>query len=123
MSNIKTYSTDTELFDATANFIIELAAASIASKGRFSIALSGGHTPEKLYALLAQPAYAELINWNKVFVFWGDERCVDSNDPLNNAKMAKDLLLDKVAIPAENIFPTPVDLSPAEGAIEYERQI
>jgi 6-phosphogluconolactonase len=123
MPDIKVFQNENELFDATANFIIDLAAASIAAHGRFSIALSGGHTPEKLYALLAKEEYTSLIDWNKIFVFWGDERCVASDDPLNNAKMAKDLLLNKVPIPAENIFPTPVGLSPAEGAIEYERQI
>jgi 6-phosphogluconolactonase len=123
MSNIKVYNTDSELFDATANFIIDLAAASIATTGRFTISLSGGNTPEKLYALLAKEEYASQIDWNKTFVFWGDERCVASDDPLNNAKMAKDLLLNKVPVPTENIFETPVGLSPAEAAIEYERQI
>ena len=123
MPNIKVFQNENELFDSTANFIIDLAAASIVATGRFSIALSGGNTPEKLYALLAQPVYAEQIDWNKTFVFWGDERCVASDDPLNNAKMAKDLLLNKVPIPTENIFETPVGLAPAEGAIEYERQI
>jgi 6-phosphogluconolactonase len=123
MSDIKVFQNDTELCEATANFIIELAAESIAERGRFSIALSGGNTPEKLYTLLAKEEYATQIDWNKTFVFWGDERYVASDDPLNNARMAKSLLLDKVSIPAENIYPIPVGLAPAEGAVEYERQI
>jgi 6-phosphogluconolactonase len=121
--DIKIFKDDTELFNAAANFIIELAAASIAANGRFTISLSGGSTPEKLYRLLASEEYAKQIDWKNTFVFWGDERCVASDDPLNNARMAKSLLLDKVSIPAENIYATPVNQSPADNAIEYEKQI
>jgi 6-phosphogluconolactonase len=121
--DIKIFKDETELFNAAASFLIKTAADAIAARGRFTISLSGGHTPEKLYALLAQDTYSKQIDWSKTFVFWGDERCVASDDPLNNARMAKSLLLDKVAIPQENIYPTPVDLSPADGAVKYEQQI
>ncbi|MDR3681723.1 MAG: 6-phosphogluconolactonase [Flavipsychrobacter sp.] len=122
-NNIKVFPTDGELTRAAALFIIDTAKAAVLSKGQFSISLSGGHTPEQLYALLANPPYKNEMPWNKTFVFWGDERWVALDDKDNNAHMAKVQLLDHIDIPATNIFPIPVNLPPAQAATEYERVI
>ena len=53
-----------------------LAADSIATAGRFSVALSGGSTPRALYRLLGEPPFREVIDWPRVHLFWGDERVV-----------------------------------------------
>ena len=115
---------DAEAFNnAAAEFIISAAEKSVANKGKFSLSLSGGKTPESLYKLLAEPAYIKRMPWKNTFVFWGDERCVPLTDERNNAYHAKILLLDKTDIPSENIFIIPVNLPPADAALKYEKEL
>ncbi len=106
-----------------AEFIIDIAHKAIEERGRFSIALSGGNTPNQLYTLLGTDEYKEKMPWKHSFVFWGDERCVALDDKLNNAHVAVTLLLDKVHVPWLNIFTIPVNLQPDEAAIQYEQTI
>lgn len=105
---------------AAADYIVELAAESVHAHGQFTIALSGGTTPAVLFALLVKPPYIDKIDWKKTFIFWGDERVVPLDSPQNNAHNAKADLLDHIDIPAENVFPIPTNLPPAEAAIRYE---
>jgi 6-phosphogluconolactonase len=91
--------------------------------GRFSIALSGGETPRRLYEILASSPYRERIQWDKVHVFWSDERCVPEDDPRNNARMAQKTLLDHVPIPPGNIHPIRCDQSPQLAALQYEEEL
>ncbi len=88
--------------------------------GRFSVALSGGETPRRLYELLAASPYRERIHWEEVNIFWSDERCVPEDDPRSNALMARKALLDQVPIPPEQIHPIRCDQSPEQAAMEYE---
>src|SRR5580693_4564924 len=111
--NLQSFETDALLFEAAANFIIDIAHKAIAEKGKFAIALSGGNTPNQLYTLLSTDKFKKEIPWKNTFVFWGDERCVGLDDKLNNANVAITLLLDKIDIPKTNIFRVPVNLSPA----------
>jgi 6-phosphogluconolactonase len=111
------------LHKGAAEFIIEVANKAIAARERFTISLSGGQTPQKLYSLLAGPPYKDKIDWTKTFVFWGDERCVPLNDARNNAFQAKSMLLDKIDIPQGNIHRIPVNLPPAEAAAKYEKEL
>jgi len=122
-NKIQIFDTVPELAEAAAFFIINTAKDAVEARGRFVISLSGGHTPEQLYALLAKPPFRDKMPWSKTFVFWGDERCVPSTDKENNANMAKTLLLDHVAIPSANINPVAVDLPPADAAKAYEGTI
>ena len=94
-----------------------------ASRGRFSVALSGGSTPEALYRLLAEEPYREQIPWDKVHLFWGDERCVPPDDPGSNYWLASDVLLGQVPIPAGNIHRVPGELEPDAAARAYERDL
>ena len=91
--------------------------------GRFSVALSGGETPRRLFEILATSPYRERIHWDEVHIFWSDERCVPENDPRNNAHMARQTLLDQVPIPTANIHPIRGDQSPQQAAIQYEREL
>ncbi len=118
-NNIRVFKSATELAKATADLMLMISKKAIESQGKFSVSLSGGTTPENLFSLLALPPYRDEIEWNKSFVFWGDERVVPSDNKLNNARMAKTLLLDKIKIPSQNIFPIPVDLEPEKAALEY----
>jgi len=123
MNKIQIFESTSQLFKTTADFILELSERSIKEKGRFTIALSGGNTPKKLYELLAKPPYIKKINWKNVFVFWSDERCVPASDEENNSHMAFLALLNNVPVPAENIFPVPVNFGPSKASIRYEQMI
>jgi 6-phosphogluconolactonase len=70
---------------------------------RFTVALSGGSTPKALYRLLAAPPYVGQVPWERVHLFWGDERHVPPDDPESNYRMVREALLFKITIPAENV--------------------
>ncbi|HZK07167.1 MAG TPA: 6-phosphogluconolactonase [Bacteroidales bacterium] len=118
-NSISVFQNSAALAKAAADLMIKISKQAIESRGKFVISLSGGTTPENLFALLAKPPYRDQISWNKTFVFWGDERFVPSDDKRNNATKARALLLDHIDIPAININPIPVDLEPDEAAKKY----
>ena len=98
----------------------------IAQRGRGAIALSGGHTPEKMYALwAAKEKYRSETDWNRVHLFWGDERYVSQDDPLSNYRMTREtLLLEHVRIPAANVHAAPTNLPTPEKAAEaYDQEL
>lgn len=99
---------------------IAAAEEAIGARGRFALALTGGSTPEKSYTLLASPEYSRRIDWNRTFIFTGDERDVPIDDPRSNFGMASRAFLDHIDIPKDNVFPmvlTPGD--PAASALGY----
>ena len=109
-----------DLASLAADLIVESAREAIESRGRFTIALAGGSTPEKTYALLARPEKQRDVDWSKAYIFFGDERYVPANDSNSNFAMAQRSLLSKVPIPATQIFPVPtVGLSLDEAAAAY----
>jgi 6-phosphogluconolactonase len=69
-----------ELSRAAAERFVEQAARSITERGRFLVALNGGSTPTRLFQLLASE-FRDKVDWSRVDVFWGDERCVPPEDP------------------------------------------
>jgi 6-phosphogluconolactonase len=95
-------------------------AESIASRGTFSIAISGGSTPRSLYLLLGSDYYIRTISWLHVHVFWADERCVPQDDEQSNFKLAYETFLSKVPIPDENIDSIKSKESANDSAKEYE---
>jgi len=90
---------------ATATMVVEEARRGVNMRGRFTLALAGGSTPQRAYELLARPSLAGLVPWESVHVFWGDERCVDPADPRSNERMARETLLDHVPIPSDQVHP------------------
>jgi len=123
MTKTEIFDTPGQLFKAAADLILQLYEKAVSEKRIFSIALSGGSTPKRLYELLATPLYAKKIDWKNVYVFWSDERCVPISDEENNSHMASLALLNNVAIPKENIFPVPVSFEPSKAAARYEQMI
>ena len=107
----------------TADVIVASASEAIDARGRFSIALSGGKTPEALFALLAQEPYRSIIDWAKVQVFFGDERCVPPDSPQSNYGMARRTLLTKVPIPGDNVYRMRGEIDPNEAAKEYGQML
>ncbi|MFZ4862775.1 6-phosphogluconolactonase [Sphingobacterium sp. Mn56C] len=102
---IQVYKDKHEISEAVASLFLQQAQQAIAANNKFTVALTGGSSPVDLYRLLATPAYADKIDWTKVYVFWGDERWVPLEDDLSNARMSFETLLNHVPIPQENIFP------------------
>ncbi|MEJ0095681.1 MAG: 6-phosphogluconolactonase [Methylocella sp.] len=101
-----------------------LLAAAMAKDGVFSIALSGGSTPQRLYELLADVPYRDEFPWSRTHWFWGDERFVPHDDALSNYHMVREALLSRALIPAINIHPIPTtDMSPEAAASAYEREL
>ena len=108
------------LSQGAAEFFIVKAQDAMAARGRFSVALSGGSTPRRTYEMLAQPAFRDRVDWARAHIFWGDERCVDPDDPRSNARMAQEALLRQVPVPAGQVHPMDCRPSPREAARRYE---
>jgi 6-phosphogluconolactonase len=104
---------------AAAALFIETANQAISQRGQFLVCLSGGRTPAGMYALLARSPYRELIDWPRLHVFWGDERCVPAEDLNSNYRQAHDLLLSHVPVPPENIHRVRTELDPEPAAEDY----
>lgn len=100
---IKIFPTVEELNEYAADEFVRLSRAAIAERGVFTVALSGGSTPKKLFALLASDAFRSRIDWTKVQIFFGDERAVSPDDEESNYRMANENLLSKVEILAQNV--------------------
>jgi 6-phosphogluconolactonase len=112
-----------ELARAAAENFVQIASESVATRGRFTIALAGGSTPRATYELIGNEAYASRVDWRHVHVFWGDERCVPPTDKASNFRMARTALLERVPIPQENVHRIRGEDDPAVAAGVYERVI
>lgn len=117
---LQVYKDSLETTTALADWMISLIQKTLEVKDRFTIALSGGETPKKLYQKLASDDYREKIKWDRLHIFWGDERFVPFTDDSNNAKMAFDNLLSKVNIPADQVHTIRTDITPEASAKQYE---
>ena len=121
---IQVYPDLESLSRAAADLLVVQANRAVASRGRFSVALSGGATPRRTYELLAAPPLKDQAPWDRVHVFWGDERGVPLNDPRSNARMAQEAWLDHVPIPKDQIHPMSCSQDdPAAAARQYEAQL
>lgn len=103
--------------------LAKLVQEAIGSRGRFSVALSGGSTPGRLYRLLAAEPYRTQVPWGQVHLFWGDERCVPPDDPGSNYHLAAETLISQVPIPAENVHRMHGELEPGTAAQAYDRAL
>lgn len=83
---------------AAAEYFVKAAREAIGERGRFSVALSGGSTPRRLYQLLADAAIRDLVEWPRIDFFWGDERSVGPDHPDSNFHTASTELLERVPV-------------------------
>ena len=123
MTKMHVFDDNRSFVDGSADFIAALAAGAIAERGRFTIALSGGGTPKQIYARLATADYRGRIAWEKVHIFFGDERCVPPDDARSNYRMAREAWFGHSPIPAENIHRIRGEDDPALEALRYEEEI
>jgi len=120
--SLNIFNTEDEVLDALAGHFVAVANEAISARGKFSVALSGGNSPKKLYELLAS-AYHDQVDWEKVYFFFGDERNVPQTDKDSNYLMAKKALFIPLMIDANHVFPLDTSLSPADAAAKYEDEI
>jgi 6-phosphogluconolactonase len=99
--------------------IATAAESAIEMQGAFSLVLSGGSTPIALYAMLAAEPFRSSIDWTRVHLFFGDERCVGPDDLQSNYRMVREALLLKVPVPGDNVYRIRGEIDPAEAAREY----
>jgi 6-phosphogluconolactonase len=106
-----------------AEFMVERAVEALAARNRWTVALAGGGTPRPIYQHLAEAGYAQRVDWQRVHIFFGDERCVPPEDSRSNYRMAREALLDFVPLPAENVHRIRGEDDPAQAALAYEQEI
>jgi len=108
------------LYRAGADEFTRCAGEAITARGRFTVALSGGSTPRGVYSLLAQ---ANDLAWDKIHLFFGDERHVPPNHPYSNYRMVNESLLLKLLIPPENVHRMAAELDAGQAAAKYEAEL
>ena len=104
---------------AVADAFVTDAQNAIAERGEFSVALSGGSTPKSAYALLAQTPRRDRVDWQRVQIFFGDERCVPPDNDESNYKMAHDAFLRAVNLPQANVHRMHGEDDPQRAAADY----
>lgn len=123
MAIIKTYPDPETLAREAALHFIECANEAIAEHDHFAVALAGGSTPKALYETLATVELVSRVEWEKVHVFWGDERCVAPNHEDSNYRMAFNVMLRHLPIPVKQIYRMEGELEPKEAAKTYEDRL
>jgi 6-phosphogluconolactonase len=114
---------DTDALAAlAAQHFVEIAEAAVAARGRARIAISGGSTPKAAFKLLADPAepWLKRMPWQKLELFWVDERCVPPDHPDSNYRMTREAMLDHVPLPPEQVYRMEGELVPEVAAAHYE---
>lgn len=123
MSDIQVLEDTTALAQEAADRFVAAAEEAIENRGRFTVALSGGSTPQEAYSRLAEPTLATRVSWRNVHLFWGDERCVPPDHPDSNYRMARKTLLQKVPIPQANVHRIQGELDPDSAADAYADEL
>lgn len=109
---------------AAAAEVQRCAEMAIAVRGKFTIALSGGSTPKRLFEILAQPPYRDAIDWSHVELFWGDERSVPQDHADSNYRMANEALISKIPIPPSQVHRMEADREDRDqAASDYEQAL
>lgn len=117
---VEVFPDDEALSEAAAALVAAQAIEAIRARGRFLWALAGGRTPARTYARLAELPYREQIDWVRVEIFFGDERCVPPEDPLSNYRLAEEKLLSRVPLPEAQVHRLACESDPEEEARRYE---
>ncbi len=122
-SEIRVYPDPAAVAHALAELFVESAKEAIAKRGTFSVALAGGTTPKAAYQLLGAPPLSNALDWSKIRVFFGDERCVPPDDDRSNYKMAHDAFLAPAGVPAANVHRIHGEDDPQAAAEAYREEL
>ena len=109
--------------DRVAEDFATLVNTTLASQDKFSIALAGGLTPKQFYARLSKEPYQSSVPWSKLWLFWGDERCVPKEHPDSNFGMAAQVLLPFVPVPPAHVMRMRGEDPPPQAAQDYEKDM
>lgn len=101
---------------------LKIASEAIKDHGFFSVALSGGSTPKKIYQKIAAKENQKALDWEKVYLFWSDERSAGPESVDSNYYSAMQEL-SKLNIPSANIYRMIAEKDPEQNAIAYESTI
>ncbi|MDT5008738.1 MAG: 6-phosphogluconolactonase [Mycobacterium sp.] len=101
MNVVEKYPDKDALVAAAGNRLAEAIVSAIDARGRADIVLTGGGTGTGMLSHVGE--HRERIDWSKVHLYWGDDRFVPADDDERNEKQARDALLDRIDIPAENV--------------------
>jgi 6-phosphogluconolactonase len=123
MAAVQIFANADALLDVAADVVMSEATVRIAARGRFMVALSGGSTPQGLYRRLASEHARHRIDWARVHLFWGDERCVPPTDDASNYRMAREALIDHVPIPPAQVHRIHGEDPPNQAAARYDAQL
>src|SRR5882757_5244479 len=107
---------------AAANYFADAVIRSVSARGLARVAISGGSTPKAMFELLADPTqpFLNQVPWDKLYLYWVDERSVPPDHPESNYRMTNEAMLSKVPLPADHIFRMEGELPPDEAAARYE---
>lgn len=117
------YKNKEEMSEALASWMCEVIENTLKEQENFTLVLSGGSTPQLLYKTLVSDKFKDKINWSRIHIFWGDERAVPYSDDRNNARMAHELLLNKVDIPASHVHIMRTDIEPNFSTDAYRKML
>ena len=123
IGEVLVFDTSEEVARAAAEKVVAYAREAIVDHGVFSVALAGGNTPRRVYELLASDPFKGLIEWPKVHLFFGDERCVPPHHQDSNYGMVYTALISKIEIPGVNVHRMVGEGNPEENAAAYEREL
>lgn len=122
MADVRIYPNRLAASRAMAQLIAQIADSTIALRDRFTLVLSGGNTPREAYKMLGDE-FGREIEWSQTHVFWGDERCVPFEHPDNNAKMARETLLNYVPISIDHMHRVQSFHDPETAAALYQMEL
>jgi 6-phosphogluconolactonase len=112
------------LATAAAQIFLESVAAAVSARQQAVVALSGGATPKRLFEILGDDYHRTRIPWDKLHIFWVDERCVPPHHPDSNYGVAKTALFSKVSFPESHLHRIHGEVTPpSEAARAYESEL
>lgn len=123
MPDVQIFPDTDALARAAAERVAQAARDAVEARNVFRLVLAGGSTPQALYALLASDEYRDAIAWEKVHIFFGDERCVPPDHPDSNYRKAHTAFISQVPLLPENIHRIPCELEPERAAERYEETL
>lgn len=122
-AKVLVYRNAEDLALAAAERFAKYARDAIGEQGRFSVALAGGHTPKRVYEILACKRFKDRIQWSRVDIFFGDERCVPPDHPDSNYLLVYQRLISHVPLSPERVHRMIGEGDPASNARLYEQEL
>ena len=123
MKDVRVLPEKARIAQAAVEIILKHADIAVQRRNRFNLMLSGGSTPLAVYSLLASRSVSAQISWDRWHLFWGDERCVPPDHPDSNFGTVREILLESVPIPLQNIHRILGELPPTESATRYQSEL